>query len=63
HDTSHQREAQLLTNVNSTKIHSNDLSSILDETFIEESNKRDTLNDASLPIQIKTQLLPVSKIR
>ncbi|CAF3327692.1 unnamed protein product [Rotaria socialis] len=63
HDTSHQREPQLLTNVNSTKILSNDLSSILDETFIEESNKRDTLNDSSLPIQIKTQLLPVSKIR
>jgi hypothetical protein len=40
-----------------------ELSSILDETFIEESNKRDLLNNLSLPIQIKTQLLPISKSR
>ncbi|CAF4271326.1 unnamed protein product, partial [Rotaria sordida] len=64
HDTSHQIEHQQLTNINSTKkILSNDLSSILDETFIEESNKRDKLNDSLLPIQINKQLLPVSNIR
>ncbi|CAF2310522.1 unnamed protein product [Rotaria sp. Silwood2] len=64
HDTSHQVEHQQITNINSMKkILSNDLSSILDETFIEESNKRDKLNDSLLPIQIKTQLLPVPNIR
>ncbi|CAF0798614.1 unnamed protein product [Rotaria sp. Silwood1] len=64
HDTSHQVEHQQLTNVHSTKkVLSNDLASILDEIFIEESNKRDKLNDSLLPIQIKTQLLPVSNIR
>lgn len=40
-----------------------DLSSILDDAFIEEANKRDTLISSSLPIQMKTQLLPVSKPR
>ncbi|CAF0970033.1 unnamed protein product [Adineta steineri] len=67
HDTSHQTEQQQQqqgSNTDSTKkILSNDLSSILDEAFIEESNKRDTLNSSSLPIQIKTQLLPICKSR
>jgi len=40
-----------------------DLSSILDQAFIEESTKRDTLSNSSSPIQIKTQLLPISKSR
>jgi exosome complex exonuclease RRP6 len=65
HDTSHQIEQQQqVSNIDSRKkILSNELSSILDETFIEESNKRDLLNNLSLPIQIKTQLLPMSKSR
>jgi hypothetical protein len=40
---------------------SSDISSILDQAFIEESTKRDLLNSLSLPIQVKTQLLPVTK--
>ncbi|UJR25986.1 hypothetical protein I4U23_007334 [Adineta vaga] len=67
HDTSHQIEQQQqqpISNINSTnKIHSNDLSSILDDTFIEELTKRDGLNMSSLLIQIKRQMLPVTKSR
>ncbi|CAF1590533.1 unnamed protein product [Adineta ricciae] len=65
HDTSHQTEQQQnISNINSTKkTHSNDLSSILDDTFLEESTKRDALNLSSLLIQIKKQMLPMAKSR
>lgn len=63
HDTSHQVEQQPVSNIHSKqKILSNDLPSILDETFLEETSKRDSLNLSSLPIKIKTELLPVKRI-
>lgn len=40
---------------------SSDLSSVLDETFLEEANKRDGLDLTTLPIKIKTELLPIRK--
>jgi len=69
HDTSHQIEQQnpLLTiNSNDTTknvLHSNDLSSILDHAFLDESKKREQNLHSNTLIQIKTQLLPTKKLR